>query len=204
MLKISFDAPKSMVDYAQTSAAKEKPYDICLHCPFISESCDGPNILAMDYPRWVEWANQRMKRMNLTKGEVALQSGIPQSTVKSALSGVTYDIRTETMREITRVLIGGCWGQYPCHLAAVLMAGNVQEAESDVDTTATIFAERVKMEDHVKQVKSEYQAKVDYLKEQVIHWKEEAAHWKEEARIRDEFLKEKNKTIDKLMDKILG
>lgn len=191
-----------MVDYAQTSAAKEKPYDICLHCPFISESCDGPNILAMDYPRWVEWANHRMKRMNLTKGEVALQSGIPQSTVKSALSGVTYDIRTETMREITRVLIGGCWGQYPCHLAAILMAGNVQEAEPE--STPLSVQERQQYETQIRELKAEAQAKVDYLKEQVAHWKEEAAHWKEEARIRDKYLADKNARIDALTDRILN
>lgn len=182
-----------MVDYAQTSTAKEKPYDICLHCPFISESCDGPNILAMDYPRWVEWANQRMKSLGLTKGEVALQSGIPQSTVKSALSGVTYDIRTETMREITRVLIGGCWGQYPCHLAAILMAGTHQDTESEPLTAS----ERQQYEAQIQQLKADYQKKVDYLKEQVNHWQEE-------ARIRDKFLEEKNKTIDRLMDKILN
>lgn len=191
-----------MVDYAQTSAAKEKPYDICLLCPFISESCDGPNILAMDYRRWVEWANQRMKKLSLTKGEVALQSGIPHSTVKSALAGVTQDIRTETMREITRVLIGGCWGQYPCHLAAILMAGNVQEAEPE--SAPLSMQERRQYETQIREIKADYQAKVDYLKEQVAHWKEEAAHWKEESRIRDKYLADKNARIDSLMDRILN
>lgn len=194
MLKVLVDAPKKMVEFAETPEAKDKPYDICLHCPFISESCDGPNILAMDYPRWVEWANQRMKRMNLTKGEVALQSGIPQSTVKSALSGVTYDIRTETMREITRVLIGGCWGQYPCHLAAILMAGNAQEAEPE--NTPLSMRERQQYEAQIREIKADYQAKVDYLKEQV-------EHWKQESKIRDKYLAEKNEYINKLMDRIL-
>lgn len=189
-----------MVEYAKTASAKDKPYDICLHCPFISESCDGPNILAMDYPRWVEWAKERMKLRNVTKGEVALQSGLSLSTVKSALSGMGYDVRTETMREITRVLIGGCWGQYPCHLAAILMAGKAQEAEPD-HLTAT---ERQQYEEQVRQLKADYQAKVDYLKEQVAHWKEEAAHWKEESRIRDKYLADKNARIDDLMDRILN
>lgn len=200
MIKIEVDAPKSMREFAKSPLAKEKPYDICLHCPFISETCDGPNILAMDYPRWVGWAKERMNLRGLTKGEIALQSGIPMSTVKSALSGVGYDVRTETMREITRVIVGGCWGQYPCHLAALLMKGTVQEAEPESVTVA----ERGQMEEQIRQIRTDYQAKVDYLKEQVSHWKEEAAHWKEEARIRDEFIKDKNKTIDRLMDKILG
>lgn len=193
MLKILVDAPKTMVEYAKTASAKDKPYDICLHCPFISESCDGPNILAMDYPRWVEWARDRMKLRDLTKGEIALQNGLPLSTVKSALSGNSYDIRTETMREITRVLIGGCWGQYPCHLAAILMAGTAQDAEPE----PMAAGERAQMEEQIRQIKADYQAKVDYLKEQV-------AHWKEEARIRDKYLEEKNKTIDRLMDRILN
>lgn len=185
MLKILVDAPKTMVEYAKTASAKDKPYDICLHCPFISESCDGPNILAMDYPRWVEWARDRMKLRDLTKGEIAMQSGLPLSTVKSAFSGNSYDIRTETMREITRVLIGGCWGQYPCHLAAILMAGTAQDAEPEHLSAG----ERAQMEEQIRQIKADYQAKVDYLKERIVYLQTQIEH--------------KNTTIDKLMDRLL-
>lgn len=200
MVHMLLEVPRSMRDYSQSPEAREKPYNICLFCPSLCVSCDGPNILAMEYPRWVEWASQRMKARQMKYAELALASGLSQPTVKSALSGKGYDIRTETMREITRVLIGGCWGQFPCHLAAMLMDGQAQEAEPDTLSSS----ERDRYEEQIRQLKADYQAKVDYLKEQVSHWKEEASHWKEEARIRTQFIEEKNARIDDLMDRLLG
>lgn len=199
MVKIEVDAPKSMIEFAKSSEAAERPYDICLHCPFIGISCDGPNVLSLEYKRWVDWALDWMGIRGLTRGEVALQAGIPLSTVKSALSGEGYDIRAETKRAITKVLIGGCFGQYPCHFAALLMAGEAQEAEAD-HVTAT---ERERMAEQMLLLKQEYQAKVDYLKERVEYLQTQVEHWQGEARIRDKYLEERNKTIDRLMDKIL-
>ena len=211
MVHMLLEVPRSMRDYSQSPEAREKPYNICLFCPSLCVSCDGPNILAMEYPRWVEWASQRMKARQLKYAELALASGLSLPTVKSALSGKGYDIRTETMREITRVLIGGCWGQFPCHLAAMLMEGQANELEPPNMTQADrerydehIRQMNANFESQLRQAKEEAQAKIDYLKEQVSHWKEEASHWKEEARIRTQFSEEKNARIDDLMDRLLG
>lgn len=207
MVKVPVDVPKSMMEFCRSPDAKEKPYDICLRCPFIRVSCDGPNILAMDYPRWVEWVRDRIKTTGLTKASISESSGIPLSTVNSALSGTSYDIRTDTMRRITRVIIGGCWGQYPCHFAALLMEGEDLEATEDGSKIADLQAEierlntelrRVisKAEAQVQEVRREAQLKIDNLKEQV-------ESWKQESRIRDKYLAEKNETINNLVNVLI-
>ena len=189
MINITVDASKEMRDFALSAQAKEKPYDICLKCPSLGVTCDGPNILAMEYKRWAEWANEYMDRKGLTKAYVAEESGLPLSTVRSALSGSGYDIRSETMRAITRVLIGGCWGQYPCHLAALLMAGIAPEDDGDVGQIRQLELELAKAEERLKTAKEEDQRKIEYLKEQVS--------------IRDKYLIGKNKMITALVGTVI-
>ena len=172
MIKIPVDAPKTMLDFARSEQAKEKPYDVCLHCPFMGISCDGPNILAMEYPRWVEWANDRAKRQGLTRAEIASRADLPKSTVDSALSGKLYDTKSETMRKITKAIIGGCWGQYPCHLAYLLMENGAED-----DTIEQLEKEKAAW------IKEECQKKVDYLKRIVddlqdsIKWYKRSLKW---------------------------
>lgn len=189
MIKIEVDAPKSMKDFARTPQARTKPYDICLYCPFMCTTCDGPNILAMEYPRWVEWAKERIRQLGLTRVEMAERSGVPQSTIASALSGSNYDIRSDTMRKITKVLIGGCWGQYPCHLASLLMDGIEDEEDSTDSRLAELAAAASKAEERIQEVKAESQAKIEYLKGQVL--------------LRDKHLEQKNRMISLLVGAIV-
>lgn len=200
MVHIQMEVPKSMRDYSQSPEAREKPYNICLLCPAVGITCDGPNIMAMEYPRWVEWALRLMRDRKMTYAELALASGLSLPTVKSALSGKGYDVRTETMRAITRALIGGCWGQFPCHLAALLMEDQAHEVEPSTLSSA----ERERMEAQMAQVKADYQAKVDYLKERVLYLQEQVSHWQAECRLRDKHIADKNARIDNLLDRLLA
>lgn len=199
-MKITINAPESMIEFCHSPEAKSKPYDICLHCPYIKESCDGPNILAMEYPRWAEWARERIKRLGLSKADVAEAAGLSPSTLNGALSGAGYDIRTDTMRRITKAIIGGSWGQYPCHVAAVLIDGGGEEENESSQKIADLQAEIDRLNAELKRVissaeakvqdaKQESQAKIDYLKDQVT--------------IRDKYLAEKNQMITDLMNAIL-
>lgn len=208
MLTFRVDAPKSMIDFCKTTEAKEKPYNICLKCPFIRESCDGPNILALEYHRWVEWSKDWIKQHKITRQGVADAAGLPLSTINSALSGTGYDIKTDTMRRITKALVGGCWGQYPCHLAAILMDGTAEvDTGEDAKRIAALEAEVARLnaklqkvidtaEAKIADVKAEEKAKIDYLKEQV-------EGWRNESRIRDKFLSEKNETINRLVNALI-
>lgn len=192
MIKIAVDAPKSMIEFAKTQQARDRPYDICLMCPFLRESCDGPNVLAMDYPRWIEWAKERIRQLGITKPQLSERADVPLSTINSALSGTSYDIRSETMRKLTRVLIGGCWGQYPCHLASLLMDGEDLDVDAELEAVQTeleaAHAEITRLtglldstdQRHEKSREDDQRIR-EYLKEQV--------------NIRDHYLRDKNKTI---------
>lgn len=168
MKKIAFDVPRKMFQVAQQPGAKDTPYDLCLQCPFMNESCDGPNILAMTNERWVEWANRRATQLGLTRADISESSGIPLSTINTVMSGRTKDMRHSTMRDLSKVLIGGCWGQYPCHFASLLLNGEHLEEESES------ALELIHLREQVTQLKEEKQSitedgrrKVDFLKQRL-------------------------------------
>ena len=147
-----------------------KPYDICLNCDFLQKSCDDPNMLAMDYPRWVEWANSHAKQLRLTRAQIAEQSNLPKSTLDSILSGRTQDIRASTMRSITKVLVGGCWGQYPCHIAAMLIEDEGIRVDDQILALQNqLSAEREKsarLAQELETARSEGRLKADFLRAQ--------------------------------------
>lgn len=129
MVNIRFEVPKKMRDLAQQSGIKDTPYDLCLACPFFGESCDGPNVLAMTTDRWIEWANALAKKLKYTRAYIAESANLPLGTVNSVLGGKVNDVRHSTMQAITKVLVGGCWGNYPCHFAALMMDGELEETD---------------------------------------------------------------------------
>lgn len=164
----------------------EKPYDICLNCAFFQESCDGPNILSMEYPRWIEWANSRAKQIHLTRAQIAERANLPKSTLDSILSGRTQDIRASTMRAITKVLVGGCWGQYPCHLAALLI--NSEELRVDEQ-----IADLQRQLEEEKSKSAELRSQLSNYHD--IHQRELSAV-REEAQEKTEWLKGRCKVMD--------
>ena len=200
--KVVISVPKELKN-AIANADPNKPYDICLVCNFLSNTCDGPNFMAMEYSRWVEWANLRIKKLGVTRAKVAEEANLPLSTLNSILSGRTHDIKMSTMRDITHVLVGGSWGQYPCHIAALLM--NSEELRVDEQIVALqqqLIAEREKSDDlrtklnrynefHQKEldtVRSEAREKIEWLKEQ-------AKDHRKLAEVRDNTIARKDKTI---------
>lgn len=184
MVTIQIDIPKAMWQAAQCADAAHVPYNVCLACPFLSESCDGPNVLAMTTERWVEWATIRIKALGMTRQQLADKSSIPIATLHNIFAGKTTDMRHSTMRDLTKALIGDCWGQYPCHFAAMLMKGELIESHT-ADELAEAKAELQRMQARVRHlestlegihksyneeltlVRNEEKAKVEFLKNQV-------------------------------------
>lgn len=159
MAKISFEIPDIMVDVANSEGILARPYDLCHACPFIGQSCDGPDCLAMRYERWVVWINEWARKRGLTRARIAEESEHPVSTVNYALSGSAKDIKVSTMADITRVVIGGSWGQYPCHFAALLLRGDIG-GESDQAGLA-------QLQKQLEAQAADAQRKIDYLREDV-------------------------------------
>lgn len=198
--KIVIKVPKKFAEFCQSEEIKEKPYDVCQMCSFIPDSCDGPRLDGMEYKRWAEWARDYMKRNQIVKTELAKKCDIPGSTLSHAISGVGYDVRAETRTKITNALLGIDHRRYPCHMAALLMAGQIIDDEDNESKIAELQEEiqrlgsdlahaKEKAVAKVQEAKQEAQVKIDYLKAQI--------------ETRDKFLDEKNVQINKLMDKLL-
>lgn len=93
---------------------EEKPYDRCITCEKLGTRCDGPNFLAMTIERWCEWCRLRKEYLHITNAYIAEAADVSKVTVDRIIAGSTTDIRTSTMQAVTRVLVNGTWGQYPC------------------------------------------------------------------------------------------
>ena len=181
----------------------DKPYNVCLDCDFLKHTCDGPNMLAMDYPRWVEWANARAKQLRLTRAQIAERSNLPKSTLDSILSGRTQDIRASTMRAITQVLVGGCWGKYPCHLAALIMSGEevkvderIEELKHKLDSAINDnHSLRAQLETVNNTARKELEAVRDDDQRKVAYLKERMNVLDEQIKEKDASIRRKERTI---------
>lgn len=174
-------------------ALSTKPYNQCLVCPHLGQTCDGPNFLAMTPDRWVEWCRMRKDMRQVTNSQLADGSGLPKGTVDRVMAGAGGDVRLSTMQSITKWLVGGTWGQYPCHFAALMLDENrpgeaqlekrAQELQASLNTSE---AETQRLRDYIRdtearherelsEAKGEAQRKVDFLKEDVSYLREQLA-----------------------------
>ena len=164
---------------------EEKPYNMCLDCIHIGKNCDGPNFLAMDIDRWCEWCHLRKEYLGWTNARVAEISGLSKISVDRVMSGNVKDLRITTMQSITKALVNGSWGQYPCSMAA-------QEQEC-------VYVDNPALVERCEQL----QQKVDFLRDQ-IKFKEDQMHKKDKLlEERYEFLKRKDRIIV-LLSVLLG
>ena len=140
---------------------EEKPHNRCINCVHIGKMCDGPNFLAMDIERWCEWCRLRKEYLGWTNAHVAESANVAKISVDRIMSVNVKDLRISTMQAVTKALVDGTWGQYPCVFVAT---GN----------TATSSAECEKLHDEVARLKAELETlriesekKIDFLKNQV-------------------------------------
>ena len=95
---------------------EEKPYNICISCSRIGQSCDGPNFLAMSVERWCEWCHLRRDYLGWRNSNIAEKAGVSKISVDRIMSGDVKDLRITTMQAVTKALVNGSWGQSPCVL----------------------------------------------------------------------------------------
>ena len=150
---------------------EEKPYNICISCSKLGQSCDGPNFLAMSVERWCEWCHLRRDYLKWKNQTIADKSGISKASIERFMSGDSKDLRISTMQAVTKALVNGCWGQSPCVLVTET------EKEIDVDNPVivaqcqqiqnTLDALSVQYSEEVVAIRAEAQKKIDFLREQV-------------------------------------
>lgn len=150
---------------------EEKPYNICISCSKLGQSCDGPNFLAMSVERWCEWCHLRRDYLKWKNQTIADKSGISKASIDRFMSGDSKDLRISTMQAVTKALVNGCWGQSPCVLVTET------EKEIDVDNPVivaqcqqiqnTLDSLSVEYKEQVIAIRAEAQKKIDFLREQV-------------------------------------
>lgn len=150
---------------------EEKPYNICISCSRIGQSCDGPNFLAMTVERWCEWCRLRRDYLNWRNSTIAEKSGISKISIDRIMAGDVKDLRITTMQAVTKALVNGSWGQSPCVLVTEtekeiyvdnpVIIAQCQHLQNTLDSlTAEYKAERAAF-------REEAQKKIDFLREQV-------------------------------------
>lgn len=130
---------------------EEKPYDKCIVCEHLGVCCDGPNFLAMTLERWCEWCRLRKEYLGLTNEKIAEEANVAKITVTRimALSNIG-DIHLSTMQAVTRVLVGGTWGQYPCPLDTVSIPSDCALLQAELNRSNERYQSARASIDHLK------------------------------------------------------
>jgi len=192
-MKILIEVPGEMLALAQDPTIWERPYDLCNICPPHTRTCDGPNEDAMTIERRVEWNLALAKKKGLTRQNVSEAAELPLSTVQDFFALRTHDPRLSTAQAISKACSGGSWGQYPCHMAALLMLGEYvtavsteeyQEALDEIEEYEKALNDiHLSYKAELDEVRAEAQRKIDHLV---------ADNAKKDAQI--------SKLLDKLLD----
>ena len=150
---------------------EEKPYNICVSCARLGDTCDGPNFLAMSVDRWCEWCHLRRDFLGWKNQTIADKSGLSKISIDRIMAGDVKDLRITTMQAVTRALVDGVWGHAPC----VLVTETEKEIYVDnpviiaqcqhLQNTLDHLSEDYKME--LATVRAEAQEKIDFLRSQV-------------------------------------
>jgi transcriptional regulator with XRE-family HTH domain len=110
----------------------------------------------MSTERWCEWCHLRKEYLELTNAEIADAAGVSEVSVARIMSGHVKDIRVTTMQAVTKVLVNGTWGQYPCALGA-----------ENIEDRAELLEKCARLEKTVSESHESEQKKIDYLRQQI-------------------------------------
>ena len=161
---------------------EEKPYNRCINCIHIGELCDGPNFLAMEIERWCEWCRMRKEYLDWTNAHVAELADVAKVSVDRIMRVEIKDLRISTMQAVTKVLINGTWGKYPCVLAAT---GNMDTIEC------------TKLREEIVKLKTEFEAQISTEEKKVSYLREQVHFLEDQIRSKDKLLEAITRLIDK-------
>lgn len=150
---------------------EEKPHNICISCPKLGQSCDGPNFLAMPIERWCEWCHLRRDHLKWKNQTIADRAGISKVSVERIMAGDVKDLRITTMQAVTQALVNGVWGHSPCVLVTEtereiyvdnpVIVAQCQHLQHSLDTLSDEYRKEL------ARVRDDAQQKIDFLREQV-------------------------------------
>jgi transcriptional regulator with XRE-family HTH domain len=150
---------------------EEKPYNICISCPKLGQTCDGPNFLAMSIERFCEWCRLRRDFLEWKNQKVADKANVSKISVERIMNGDSKDLRITTMQAVAKALVNGVWGQSPCVLVTEtekeiyvdnpVIVAQCQHLQNTLDT----LSEEYKNE--IATIREEDRKKIEFLMHQV-------------------------------------
>lgn len=87
-------------------------FDRCIGCERLGQDC-VPNLLALPFPKLMEWAKKRQALLGWTNQVLSDKSNIPIGTI-NRIKSVEDDCRYSTMRSILHALLGSYNVEFPC------------------------------------------------------------------------------------------
>lgn len=150
---------------------EEKPYNICVSCPRIGQTCDGPNFLAMPLTRFCEWCRLRRDHLGWKNATLAEKAGVSKISVDRIMNGDSKDLRITTMQAVAKALVNGTWGQAPCVLVTetekeIYVDNPVIVAQcQQLQNTLDAMSEERKTE--LAYARADAQTKIDFLMKQI-------------------------------------
>ena len=151
---------------------QEKPYNQCINCIHIGQLCDGPNFLAMEIERWCEWCRLRKEYLGWTNSHIAELAEVSKISVDRIMRVDIKDLRISTMQAVTKALINGTWGKYPCVLAATGMDESAAATEQCNKLLVEIDKLKSDHKEQLQELRTEHAKAIAFLKEQ-LKFKEE-------------------------------
>lgn len=159
---------------------EEKPYNRCIACVHMGQLCDGPNFLAMEIERWCEWCRLRKEYLGWKSAYIAEIANVAKISVDRIMTVDVKDVRISTMQAVTKALVNGSWGKYPCVLAA----------SESLQTSTT---ECAKLQAEIEKLKTEHKAELEKLR---LDHDRNIAFLREQVKFRDEQITAKDKLIE--------
>ena len=150
---------------------EEKPYNICVSCARLGDTCDGPNFLAMTVERWCEWCHLRRDFLQWKNQTIADKSGLSKISIDRIMAGDVKDLRITTMQAVTRALVDGVWGHAPCVLVTEtekeiyvdnpVIIAQCQHLQNTIDNLSADYKRELAT------VRAEAKEKIDFLMDQI-------------------------------------
>ena len=168
---ITTDEMRGLAMPFSTETLDEKPHNVCVSCPRIGQTCDGPNFLAMSVDAWCEWCHLRRDFLKWKNNTLAVKAGVSKVSVDRIMAKDVKDLRITTMQAVTKALVNGTWGQAPCVLVTEsekeiyidnpVIVAQCQQLQNKLDA----LAEENRAQ--LATVREEAQTKIDFLMKQV-------------------------------------
>lgn len=154
-------------------------FEKCIKCHRIGESC-VPNLMLLPFHDLMQWCSKRQKHLEWTNQTLADKSKVPVGTINRIKAG-EEDCKFSTMSHILITLIGGTTDEFSCTEQVQQELLQLQQFEqqaaklAEVEAKNKILIERISAIDEqhrndIRIIKEEYQAQIDFLKDQLKVW----------------------------------